>query len=97
MDYLSAIAKIAGGVLLLLTLRSIYRHFFLHRIRNATNSNTSTKGSVPRNNASGKNQIITPAVASASVSVSEKLLNNILLYLWLAFALSFSIGLILNN
>ena len=30
-------------------------------------------------------------------SVSEQILNNILLYLWLAFMLAFSIGMIVNN
>lgn len=30
-------------------------------------------------------------------SISEQVLNNILLYLWLAFMLAFSIGMIFNN
>lgn len=30
-------------------------------------------------------------------SVSEQILNNILLYLWLTFMLVFSIGMIVNN
>lgn len=30
-------------------------------------------------------------------SVSERILNNVLLYLWLAFMLVFSSGMILNN
>ncbi len=30
-------------------------------------------------------------------SVSEQILNNVLLYLWLAFMLVFSSGMILNN
>jgi hypothetical protein len=30
-------------------------------------------------------------------SVSEQVLNNVLLYLWLAFMIAFSIGLIVNN
>jgi threonine/homoserine/homoserine lactone efflux protein len=30
-------------------------------------------------------------------SVSEQILNNILLYLWLAFMIVFSIGMIVNN
>lgn len=30
-------------------------------------------------------------------SVSEKILNNLLLYLWLAFMVAFSTGMILNN
>jgi len=30
-------------------------------------------------------------------SVSEQILNNILLYLWLAFMIVFSTGMILNN
>ncbi|MBD3393669.1 MAG: hypothetical protein GF418_16195 [Chitinivibrionales bacterium] len=32
-----------------------------------------------------------------SQSVVEQILNNILLYLWLAFMLAFSSGMILNN
>lgn len=30
-------------------------------------------------------------------SVSEQILNNILLYLWLAFCIVFSIGMMVNN
>ena len=30
-------------------------------------------------------------------SISEQILNNILLYLWLAFMVVFSIGMIVNN
>lgn len=30
-------------------------------------------------------------------SISEQILNNILLYLWLAFMIIFSIGMIVNN
>ena len=30
-------------------------------------------------------------------SISEQILNNILLYLWLAFMVAFSIGMIVNN
>lgn len=30
-------------------------------------------------------------------SISEQFLNNILLYLWFAFMLAFSIGMIVNN
>jgi hypothetical protein len=30
-------------------------------------------------------------------SISEQILNNILLYLWLAFMVVFSIGMVLNN
>ena len=30
-------------------------------------------------------------------SVSEQILNNILLYLWLAFMVVFSVGMIVNN
>jgi threonine/homoserine/homoserine lactone efflux protein len=30
-------------------------------------------------------------------SVTEQILNNLLLYLWLAFMLAFSTGMILNN
>ena len=30
-------------------------------------------------------------------SISEQILNNILLYLWLAFMIVFSIGMVVNN
>lgn len=30
-------------------------------------------------------------------SISESILNNILLYLWLCFMLAFSVGMIVNN
>ena len=97
MDYLAVIAKISGVMLLLGTFRSIYRHFFMHRVPYAKNSASNHNGPASHNNVFGKNGIKAPAAASASVSISEKLLNNLLLYLWFAFLLSFSIGLILNN
>ena len=34
---------------------------------------------------------------AAAQSISERILNNILLYLWLAFMTVFSIGMIVNN
>jgi len=33
----------------------------------------------------------------AKQSLSEQILNNILLYLWLAFMIAFSLGMIFNN
>jgi len=36
-------------------------------------------------------------VTAATQSVSETFLNNLLLYLWHAFMLAFSIGMIVNN
>jgi hypothetical protein len=39
----------------------------------------------------------TAAEAEAKSSVSEMILNNLLLYLWLLFMVVFSGGLILNN
>jgi hypothetical protein len=33
----------------------------------------------------------------AKQSISEQILNNILLYLWLAFMIAFSFGMIFNN
>jgi hypothetical protein len=90
-DSLAVIAKITGVVLLLGTFRSMYMHFFMQRVPNAENPETNHKGLVSRNDAFVKN------APSATVSISEKLLNNLLLYLWFAFLLSFSIGLLLNN
>lgn len=72
MDIPAILAKIAGAILLLWTLRSIYRHF--------------------------KDQKIAQEQKKQEVqSVSEQILNNILLYLWLAFMVIFSSGMILNN
>lgn len=43
-------------------------------------------------------QVANKAAATGEVqSVSEQILNNILLYLWLAFMVVFSIGMIVNN
>ncbi|MCU0608870.1 MAG: hypothetical protein MUF22_03765 [Chitinispirillaceae bacterium] len=72
MDYSTILIKIAGVVLLLWTLRSIYRHFAGKKIAQAE-------------------------PADKKPSFSEALLNNILLYLWFAFMLVFSAGMILNN
>jgi hypothetical protein len=45
-----------------------------------------------------KDKIAARAIKNDEVqSLSEQVLNNILLYLWLAFMLTFSIGMILNN
>ncbi len=37
------------------------------------------------------------AKAGETQSISEQILNNILLYLWLAFMIVFSIGMVVNN
>ena len=76
MDLAAIIAKITGAVLLILTLRSIYRHFARRK------STAKAKGASP---------------AEAKSSVSEMILNNLLLYLWLIFMVAFSTGMILNN
>jgi Na+/melibiose symporter-like transporter len=71
MDIVSILAKIAGAVLLIWTIRSIYKH-------------VQEKKAARRNNEEVQ-------------SLSEQFLNNILLYLWLAFMLAFSTGMIVNN
>ncbi len=73
MDLASVLIKIAGFVLLVWTLYSIYRH-----VRE-------------------KRAAMKSAKAGEVQSISEQILNNILLYLWLAFMLVFSIGMIVNN
>lgn len=52
--------------------------------------------------AKGNNQkTAAPAAGAAATasrpSISESFLNNLLLYLWLAFMVIFSVGMILNN
>lgn len=42
-------------------------------------------------------QATTPQAAVPQQAISEMVLNNILLYLWRAFMVAFSIGLIFNN
>ena len=44
-----------------------------------------------------KDKLSARATAPVSQSMSEHILNNILLYLWYAFMLAFSIGMIVNN
>jgi len=73
MDLAAILAKITGAVLLVFTLRSVYRHFFTKKAAPAT------------------------AGATEKTSVSESILNNLLLYLWLAFMVAFSTGMIVNN
>ena len=73
MDLSTILVKIAGVILLIWTLYSIYRHFRDRR-------------KIVKNVKPGEVQ-----------SVSEQILNNILLYLWLAFMVVFSIGMIVNN
>jgi threonine/homoserine/homoserine lactone efflux protein len=73
MDLSTVLIKIAGVVLLIWTLYSIYRHV---RERQKT---------------------IRSAKPGETQSVSEQILNNILLYLWLAFMIVFSIGMVVTN
>lgn len=73
MELSTVLIKIAGVVLLIWTLYSIYRH-----VRERQKAIKSAK--------SGETQ-----------SISEQILNNILLYLWLAFMVVFSIGMVVNN
>jgi len=72
MDLSTILVKITGGVFLVWTLFSIYKHF-------------RGKKAEPQKNKDDKQ------------SVSEQILNNILLYLWLAFMIAFSVGMIANN
>lgn len=81
MDYSTILVKVTGAVLLIWTLRSIYKHFK----DNKTKKDAPTDAT-PRSNKDDKNP-----------SLSEQLLNNLLLYLWLAFMIIFSSGMILNN
>ncbi|MBN1127965.1 MAG: hypothetical protein JXA71_03205 [Chitinispirillaceae bacterium] len=81
MDLSAILAKLTGIVLCAWTLRSMYRHFFVQ----------------------AKNRLASaPAGATAPLpdkkqSLTEAFLNNLLLYLWLAFMLAFSTGMIVNN
>jgi hypothetical protein len=84
MDLAALLAKLTGLALCLWTLRSIYKHFF----------------------AQSKNKLVTATSGGQTASVSglekkqslsEAFLNNLLLYLWLAFMLAFSTGMIINN
>jgi hypothetical protein len=90
MDALAGIAKITGIVLLVWTGHSIFSHF-THRnfktilCHDSVKSGTVLQGreTFPKDEKKG--------------SMTEHLLNNLLLYLWFIFLLSFSIGLIVNN
>ena len=82
MDLAAILAKFTGVVLFAWTLRSIYKHFF-----------APVK----------QKQLAVQAVGPASQTIDKKqsmteaFLNNILLYLWLAFMLAFSMGMVINN
>ena len=82
MDYPTIIIKIIGAILLIWTLRSIYKHFVDRKIKAAAAQESAS---------------IATHKEEANPSLSEQLLNNLLLYLWLAFMLIFSSGMILNN
>ena len=82
MDYSTVLVKVTGGVLLIWTLRSIYKHFKDH----------NSKKVPPQDATPGSNQ-----KDDKNPSLTEQLLNNLLLYLWLAFMIIFSSGMILNN
>jgi threonine/homoserine/homoserine lactone efflux protein len=81
MNYPTILIKVAGALLLIWTLRSIFKHFAERKAKAAAASTTATAG----------------LKADNKSSFSEQLLNNLLLYLWLAFMLIFSTGMILNN
>jgi predicted permease len=84
MDLAAILAKLTGAALLIWTLRSIYKHFFVQaKNRVAVSSSAGQSGSI--------------AVSDKKQSLSEAFLNNLLLYLWLAFMLAFSTGMIFNN
>jgi hypothetical protein len=59
-----------------------------------------TSRSVYRHFAQRKTKIDSPSTIAEEVvkpSITEQLLNNLLLYLWLAFMVVFSVGMIVNN
>jgi len=85
MDLTAIIAKITGVALLIWTAFSIFKHFSQRR----QNPNNADKGTVIRGNAAVKDD--------KKYSLTEHLLNNLLLYLWFAFLVTFSLGMILNN
>jgi hypothetical protein len=84
MDLAAILAKLTGAALLIWTLRSIYKHFFV-QAKNRVAVSTSA------------GQTASVAVSDKKQSLSEAFLNNLLLYLWLAFMLAFSTGMIINN
>jgi hypothetical protein len=86
MDASAVIAKIIGASLLIWTARSIFMHFSQRRLRTVQ---SPVNGAALRSNASLKDD--------KKYSLSEHLLNNLLLYLWFAFLVTFSLGMILNN
>jgi hypothetical protein len=71
MDLSTILIKTAGAVLLVWTLRSIYKHI--------------------------KDKRDGIAKQAEEQSLVESFLNNALLYLWLAFMVIFSTGMIVNN
>jgi hypothetical protein len=81
MDLPAIIAKLTGAILLAWTARSIYRYFKQGKIKAVSAQSEPTT--------TGKDE--------KKTSFTEQLLNNFLLYLWLAFMLIFSTGMILNN
>ncbi len=91
MDYPSISAKIIGAALLVWTVRSIWRHFVQRKAAAVPASNPKNSG----NKSAFKSGTV--AKDETHPSFSEQLLNNLLLYLWLAFMLAFSAGMILNN
>jgi hypothetical protein len=89
MDALAIIAKIIGAALLIWTAFSIFKHFFRRRPGCVQNSANAGKGPVLRGNAAAEDE--------KKQSLTEHFLNNLLLYLWFAFLVTFSLGMIINN
>jgi hypothetical protein len=91
MDALAIMAKICGVVLFVWTAHSIFKHFSHRSISDILCPRSSKTGSISQAKPS-------PAAKNGKKgSVTEHLLNNLLLYLWFIFLLAFSIGLIINN
>ena len=82
MDLAAILAKLTGAVLLAWTMRSIYKHFFMQMKQKQMVVQTASS---------------VPHVTDKKQSLTEAFLNNLLLYLWLAFMLAFSTGMIFNN
>lgn len=86
MDTMAVMAKVCGVALFLWTSHSIYRHLKHLRIREAAHASRASSPTVSM-----------PAAGDKKQSVTERFLNGLLLYLWFAFLVAFSLGLVLNN
>jgi hypothetical protein len=89
MDALAITAKICGAVLFVWTCLSILRHFTRRGIKTLLFPSGPQSCTAPA--------VKAPATEGKKHSLTERFLNNLLLYLWFVFLLAFSIGLVVNN